>query len=215
MRIRPIYSCTAYFGCSMTNQDNIVIILESHFQEHGWPLDVNRDKLYTRYRVESDDKDPSRFVVEIERHRAVLGDTYTRGLPMNAFETYFLRYSVDPETMSVKALPERLGDLQINVYGLAESDISESVGLSIEPEDGLYRVSDNVSNQQKLVSNLDEFKEFAISLAEPLADYYYESLSDRGGIDTDLQWKMFEEYSKALEAELLEQAVRLWGERDD
>lgn len=193
----------------------VIEILESHFQEHGWPLDVNRDKLYTRYRVESDDKDPSRFIVEIERHRAVLGDTYTRGLPMNAFETYFLRYSVDPETMSVKALPERLGDVEIDINGLAESEIFQSVCLEIESVESLYRVRDGVSNMEMLVSSLAETKEFAISLAEPLADYFYERLLDHGTIEEELQERLFKEYQNALEAELLAQAVRLWDERDD
>lgn len=199
----------------MASRDNVVEILESHFQEHGWPTDVDRAKLYARYRVVSEDKDPRRFIVEIERHRAALGDTYTRGLPMNAFETYFLQYLVDPEGMNVETLPERKGDLQINFYGLAESDMSEFVSLSIEPEDGLYRVSENVSNQQKLVSNLDELKEFAISLAEPHADYFYERLLDRGEMNEDSQCKIFEEYRKAIESELLEKVVGLWGKRDD
>ncbi|WP_284446903.1 hypothetical protein [Fluviibacter phosphoraccumulans] len=199
----------------MTNREDIVKILESHFQEHGWPLDVGREKLYDRYRVVSDEADTTRRIVEIERHRPILGDTYTRGLPMNAFETYFLRYSVDPETMSVKALPERLGDVEIDINGLAESEIFQSVCLEIESVESLYRVRDGVSNMEMLVSSLAETKEFAISLAEPLADYFYERLLDHGTIEEELQERLFKEYQNALEAELLEQAVRLWGERDD
>ena len=54
-------------------EKTVIEILESHFQEHGWPTDVDRAEFYARYRVVSDDKDPRRFIVEIERHRAVLG----------------------------------------------------------------------------------------------------------------------------------------------
>lgn len=76
----------------MTQQGEVIRILESHFDKEGWPVDVDRSKLHDRCRITSDAAFPESAVVEIERHRAILGDTYIRGQRMRAFETYYMRY---------------------------------------------------------------------------------------------------------------------------
>lgn len=67
----------------------------------GWPLNVNRSKLSERSSIVANDAATAPVIVEIERHRPILGMTYTKGLGMDAFETYFMRYAVDVSDNSV------------------------------------------------------------------------------------------------------------------
>ena len=82
-------------------KSNLFETLKNHFNSTGWPLDLNEQKLDQRSRISSCLTENDCPIVEIEKHRAILGDCYIKGLPMNAYKTYFMRYSINPSTLVV------------------------------------------------------------------------------------------------------------------
>lgn len=77
----------------MTDKNMALTILIDHFDEVGWPLDVYEEKFNKRASVVSTNDSENSMIVEIERHRPILGMTYTKGLGMEAFEEYFMQYA--------------------------------------------------------------------------------------------------------------------------
>ena len=132
----------------LVGQDEAVKILESSFDAQGWPIDLNSDKLRKRYRITSDSELPGDWIVEIERHRSILGVTYNRGLPMSAFETYKVRYAVNVAEMTVRELSEKTEGVEVNVFQLVNAALSSEVFYpSIAPTMNGYIVLESVSKE--------------------------------------------------------------------
>lgn len=86
-------------------QEKLIAFLEAG---KGEPLGVTADKFHRRGGTFDEHPDcPGTFLCEIERHRALPGSTYTKGLPMSAFETYIQRLQFDPIGETLEELPER------------------------------------------------------------------------------------------------------------
>jgi hypothetical protein len=184
-------------------------ILENHFDETGWPVDVTRKKLMDRYRI-TDNKDKNAVTIEIERHRAVLGETYIPGAPMSAYQTYWMRYDVNVQTGEVDYLDEEEGKITANIPDLVDSHLSNDYfWLSIEPEDdtpGIYRISELVMKEAVLVSDCKEAESFVLSLCPRMVEYFKDHLGDY-----DADQFTVERYAKLYEIELCNQ---IWQKLD-
>lgn len=85
-------------------QKKLIAFLEVGKGEH---LGVTADKFHGRGGTFDEHPDcPGTFLCKIERHRALGGGTYTKGLPMSAFETYIQRLVFDPIAETLDELPE-------------------------------------------------------------------------------------------------------------
>ncbi|WP_404360444.1 hypothetical protein [Methylotuvimicrobium sp. KM1] len=180
-------------------------ILENHFNKIGWPVDVTPKKLMDRYRI-TENEDKNCVTVEIERHRAVLGDTYIPGVPMSAYQTYWMQYNVNLQTGEVDDLGEQDGDIAINISGLVDSHLSfDYFWLSIEPEEdtpGIYRISESVMGESKLVSDYKEMESFVLSFCPGMVEYFKDRLGDE-----DIDLRIIERYVELYEIELREQIL--------
>lgn len=90
--------------------------LIDYFDKNGWPVGVNEEKLNDRYSISDELYKVGWEVIEIERHRAIMGTTYHKGMPMNAYQTFWMRYAVQAKSEEVEELPERSG--KINIYNI-------------------------------------------------------------------------------------------------
>lgn len=193
-------------------------LLVAWFNEaSSWPLYVNEQKLRNRASVVRDSKFPDIEIVRIERHRPILGAQYTRGMPMDAYTTYYMRFAVKNDGQ-VDQLEDEVGESEVDVASLAESATNfENLSLSINRiSSGRYRISESVLNQRAEVATIEEALSFGSEIAEQISDYMYYRLSMEGTeLFSDGQ---LIELSKSLELAImarLEELIRdLWQERD-
>lgn len=204
----------------MVDKNSAIPILVDHFNETDWPLHVNGHKLIDRASVVLTDESADSVVVEIERHRPILGTAYTKGLGMEAFEEYFMRYAVNLSSRSVSEMTERHGHCQIDAYGIVESDLSiDTFDLRIEPmADGHYSLRESVSRKEAVVSSREEAETFVLSLGDAFIEYFSEIL-DRElingvGLKSSIREDLLSTYKQAMDEALVTKAGDIWRWRD-
>lgn len=203
----------------MRNKQQAIERLIHWFEQTGWPLDVNEQKLRMRASVGRDSNYPGCDIVQIERHRPILGTHYTKGHAMDAFSTYYMRYAVhDDDGGIIKELKEEIVESEIDAWGLVEMNTSrEYVGLEIRRlGSGSYRVSDTVSNDSLDVGNLEEAISFGNEIADSIIDHlgYINSLEEPDS-SVRTAYRLKEDEIAALIKAKLEEKIRgLWRVRD-
>ena len=198
----------------MNNSYSIIDTLVNHFETNGWPLDLNYEKLMARWSASTDKSEPDCKIVEILRHRSILGGFYRKGLPMATYETYFMRYAINLSTGQVKELPEQSIDCEINFGGLvAEYFNNGIIELKIDQVDEIhYRVSNGVSKEEIIVKNIEEAKQFILNITDPMVNYFN---SDRlNSIEDSLKAEYSSEYEKHLKEALVNKIEELWINKD-
>ena len=198
--------------------DAAISFLAAYFENTSWPDGLNREKLHMRAGVvfESGSTLP---IIEIERHRSVLGDQYIGGCPMSAFLTYFMRYKVDMANNAVSQLPERNADIRLDVSGLVKQHLSaDSFCLLIEETDGgQYQITESVSHQTAEISTEQGAVDFALTFEDAFADYFDEdlqrTLADCELLDDRSRKGLASEYRKALVDELAKHGRDAWRNR--
>lgn len=190
--------------------------MKVYFDQHGWPLDVGYDKLIDRVSLSPATYGSGWTVIEIERHRAILGATYTQGAGMNAFQTYWMRYALNPVTGEVKELAEETGPLNIDVPALVEEDLGNDFGLEIGPLDnGKYEIYDSICNRKKEVSNVEEVITVALAEMQGWSNSFKESLQREESIAGEKIDQLVSEYEEAFREQVTEKARRAWEEREE
>lgn len=204
----------------MTDRNMALAILIDHFDEAGWPLNVDRQKFNKCASAASTDDLSDSVIVEIERHRPMLGTAYVKGSGMEAFETYFMRYAVDVSNRAVSELTERHGRYHFDVDGIVETHLSfDYFYLSIESDEkNCYLVRESVCGEKAIVSSREETVAFVLSLGEPIEEQFSETV-DRELGDHENQESVKEDllstYKQTLNAALLTKAEDLWEKRED
>lgn len=190
--------------------------MKVYFDQHGWPLDVGYDKLIDRVSLSPATYGSGWTVIEIERHQAALGATYTQGAGMNAFQTYWMRYALNPVTGEVKELAEETGPLNIDVPALVEEDLGNDFGLEIGPLDnGKYEIYDSVCNRKKEVSNVEEVITVALAEMQGWSNFFKESLQREESIAGEKIDQLVSEYEEAFREQVTEKARQVWKERKE
>lgn len=177
-------------------RDEAIQQMKVYFDQHGWPLHVDYNKLIDRASLSPETYEPGWTVVKIERHRPTLGATYTKGLPMSAFQTYWMQYALNPVTGEVIELAEEAGPLDIDVSGLVDQELRDCFGLEIEPiGDGKYQVYDNVGKRTQEVSNVEETIDFALANMQGWSDSFKEELLPTvEGVSSEQMSQLVSEY---------------------
>jgi hypothetical protein len=202
----------------MTDKDLALTILMDHFEKVGWPMHVNMQKLKDRAKVLPAEDIEGAQIVEIERHKPVLGMAYRKGIGMDAFEEYFMRYAVDVPNRSATELPERHGSYQFDAHGIVDTQLSSDYfSLSIESDDNdSYLIREAVCKDEVVVSSRDEAVEFVLSLGEPIEEQFSDSVDlELGESLESVREGLLSSHRQALNEALLAKAERLWEERDN
>lgn len=190
--------------------------MKVYFDQHGWPLDVGYDKLIDRVSLSPATYGSGWTVIEIERHQAALGATYTKGLPMSAYRIYYMKYALNPVTGEVKELAEETGPLNIDVPALVEENLGNDFGLEIEPlENGTYQVDDNMSKERQMVSSEKDTIDFALEQTQNWSNFFKESLQREESIAGEKIDQLVSEYEEAFREQVTEKAQQAWEERDE
>ncbi len=202
----------------MQNHHETIERLTNWLEQHGWPQDVDKMKLLTRASIVRDESYPGCDIVRIERHRPILGTHYTKGLPMTAFDTYYMRYAVHDDGLRIDKLEDQVVECTVDVEGLADSLTGfETLDLQIERLGaGQYRIVDSVGKDAADVSNLDEAITFGDEIAEGFSDYIYETFAlEEEGKFSQTELDELTIATVAAVRENVEFIIReLWRERD-
>lgn len=180
-------------------------------------MDVDHKKLIERYSIVDAENDNIK-IVAIERHRPIAGISYSKGLPMSAYETYQMRYSVNNLTKAVTELDESVQDYQIDIAGIVSEDLSfESFDLKINPtDDDHYEISEYVSNSSKIINSIEEAYEFAGEVTSQFADVFYVAKLDTiEYLDANDKLKYLSKYKEELKDQLRENVEKAWKTKDD
>jgi hypothetical protein len=200
----------------MNISNDIFAILTNHFDTRGWPEHVNLNKLDERLSVEKSG-DGETYVASIERHRGVLGATYSKGVGMFAFQTYFMQYEVNMATKEVKELPIRYLPVEphdIDVDALVQEAIGwERLHLQISSLDnGKFLIQESVLNDEAVVDSLDGAIDFARTLSDGFEDYFDMQLDMElsEGYSPEQIRGIRAEYARLLDDALAEKASEAW-----
>lgn len=123
----------------------------------GIELGITRKKYLERGELRPSEDVPGKFILSVERHRAILGDTYQEGLPMASFETYTQELIFDPAVPSLTRMNEIHLDYTIDVHALASEHMTDYTP-TVEMSHGasLRKIKLSVINWDMTTSSLTE-----------------------------------------------------------
>lgn len=127
--------------------------------EKGEPLGLSLEKVSNRgYSIEESETEPGKHVFSIERHRSVAGCTYTRGLPMAAYQAYLQTLVFDPKSNQIHEGDEIHLGYEIDAYSMAREqmfDCNPDVEI-VDSSAGLRRVSESCFNWDFEAASLEK-----------------------------------------------------------
>jgi len=193
-------------------------LLVAFFEKNGWPMDIDSEKLWKRSSLSKEPYKPGWVVVEIERHRGILGESYVRGLPMNSYQIYWIRYAINIKSGFVKNLPERKGELYIDIEDLVSQEVSEQIDFEINPLKGKkYQIYDTIGKGERIISTIEEAKSFALDIVEGWNDLFVEFKI--APYDLDLTKEQIEiiirQYKESLDIKIIKLVESRWKDRDE
>jgi len=195
---------------------DVLEVLESHFEKNGWPLNLNQKKLRSRHRITVNEAFPACYVVEVERHRPILGTAYSQGLPMSAYETYQMRYAVNFSDATVRELSEIVEGVEFDFSRLVGETLDhERFFPCIEVSENGYVVLDKISMRSGVATSLQDVKVFMLSFVERNVDYYSARLEDLESLSSERREEINKRLRNALEKAVFHEACELWNSRDD
>jgi len=197
------------------NESEIIKKLTVYFDSNGWPYDLDHNKLMTRYSVSLDESEPGFAIVKIERHRAICGTTYKKGVPMSAMETYWMRYAIDLSNSEVKELNEISEKITIDIQGFVLEQLdTDGFELYIEPVDEKhYRIIDFVCGVKKIITTFDDAKVFVLGFVDGFVEHFEFHL-DLHPIEDSQKFKYITDYKITLEEALDEKVKELWDQKE-
>jgi hypothetical protein len=202
---------------SNTKWSDLLELLIKKFEDTGWPLDLNYAKLIQRSNLSEDVDENGWSIIEIERHRSILGAEYLKGLPMDAYQTYYMQYAINGKTGDVKELPEKNGSIHVNVSRLASHHIHSDFEVRIEAidedaEESTYFLITDSDSKQKQIAKYHEAEDFLLSFSKANVDYFTEQLS-YFELDDVKKQKYISDYEACIRSKLLTLAEEVWENR--
>lgn len=100
--------------------DSLLDFLESGGGEF---LGLTKDKVLDRGEIVDDPQRPNLLVIDVERHRAIGGTRYRKGLSMAAFETYNQRVAWNAAAKTLEEIGSYFVDRSFNLFGMASEEM--------------------------------------------------------------------------------------------
>lgn len=186
-----------------------------HVESRGGHFDdsITPWKIRDRGQVVQDPDHPGRAIVEVERHRAILGDVYHRGQPMDVMRTYYPRYGYDPATGEWEPLGEaRKPEIEVKFRRAAE--IVDDTSFTFEDlGGGQYRCRETMTGEERTVESKSDMEQMARDIVNGF-DYSYldDELSDAL---SPAELNDFKVKLRQAEQELVTRKAReAWEDRD-
>ncbi|WKJ90209.1 hypothetical protein QZJ86_19690 [Methylomonas montana] len=135
---------------------------------------------------------------------------------MNAYQTYWMRYSVNELTYEVIDLGEQSGPCSVDIAELVEKHLDyESFSLSIEPiDDGCYLIQEYVYNLKREITSVDGICDCIFEIIPGFVDYFRMLIDLQDYFDQIEKDNLISDYQLQLRNQLIEKANRLWEDRE-
>lgn len=159
----------------MTNEEKSKAFsaLVEHLESVGEYCCLTAEKVCRRGTIVDDPNYPDVLVVDVERHRAIAGTTYTKGLPMSAFETYLQRITWNPATKEISEVGETPLRRTIDYLALAHEHLFHA-GPQVTLKEGCKRKRIvSISGGGKLIET-GSLKKAIEAVREHYSSLYYE-----------------------------------------
>ena len=149
------------------NDKEVLGVLYRFIDAGGGQADqITPKKFRERVEIIEDPERPDEIVFTLERHEAVLGESYLHGEPMHCFRTYWPKYAFDPQNPGL----QRIGDAKPSVLDIDYDSAAEHslyMEFTLEPlSDGKWRYRESWSEQEGAVANVDELAKVAVEMAD-------------------------------------------------
>jgi len=220
-RGQPVFKTFLFSIISSTRVSEMTLTeaittLEAYFDKNGWSYDMNAKKLWERSSLSSETHKAGWDIVEIERHRGVLGASYTKGFPLSAMQTYWQRYAIHIADGSVEELSEKTGLINVDISSLVDEGLGfESFDLKINPlQNGKYLISESISSQESEILTAEEAKVFALGVVEGWNDYFNERLSEIENLTKEDMDRLLRAHKKCLEEGVINKVVEVWDSKE-
>jgi hypothetical protein len=181
--------------------------------------DLNPDKIRNRTSLAEEQNRLGWLIVEIERHRAALGTHYIPGAPMDAMQTYWNRFAVHETLNEFEELPDRIGKVSYDLSGVVSQQLEYGFDIEIDPlEKGQYRIYNNVSKQEGVVSNINEAKDFSLKSIDinTWSEYFKDTMeTELENLSEYEQENLLNEYINTLKDQITEIVDDRWEDRDE
>lgn len=204
----------------MNYNRGIIEKLIDHFERNGWPSDLDANKVRSRATESNNDELPGFSVVKIERHRGILGSQYTKGLPMSAYETYYMCYAVHLSTLEVREQSEEIGNSYIDLSEkISEDTDSEQFSLRVRALDEIsFEISEDVYHEKAMIKSLDEAEKFCETFLNRFVDFFKENLEINCGdkiiVSNHANEELVDQYRIQMKFELKKKAEQAWDNRE-
>lgn len=149
------------------NRDETITELCQFLEEQGGEVEeITSKKLWDRAEIIEDPDLPHCIVFTLERHRGIMGASYTRGHGMTAFVTYWPVYAFDRQTRTLDEINgTRPDEVHIDYDSFAEEDCDLSFDLS-PTSDGKWQYHEFCYSEDGIVSSQKELEEAASDIIE-------------------------------------------------
>lgn len=173
-------------------------------------FDLTVDKIRDRGRLIDYPDHPDWIAFEVERHQAVLGDTYTPGRLMDIPMFYWPCYAFDPEKAELHEIDKRRPDeISLQSTSILTRDLDMSFNVArIGPRQ--YRYEEMMTNSEGVVSSLDELIKKAREMADELCLDSYEIELGEYVISAENAESVMREIREALREYVAERAQGAW-----
>ena len=194
---------------SLVSSSNALARAAEAFRDTEWESfeGFTLDKVLARATVVS--YEGGRLVFEVERHRSVLGGSYSPGRRMSAFETYWPRFAYDVETGALEELEsERESEIEVDGVGLA-LEWAEDYSFDFQRDDDARCIAKEMSSGiEASVESEEDVAAFASGILS--ADVIEALLRNTGEVKGHDIKKVAGEISEELNAELKRMALDEW-----
>ena len=152
------------------NRDETITELCQFLEEQGGEVEeITSKKLWDRAEIIEDPDLPHCIVFTLERHRGIMGASYTRGHGMTAFVTYWPVYAFDRQTRTLDEINgTRPDEVHIDYDSFDEEDCDLSFDLS-PTSDGKWQYHEFCYSEDGIVSSQKELEEAASDMIDGLS----------------------------------------------
>jgi len=177
---------------------------KSYVSAGGGDFGLSLEKIGNRgYLVKESNSDPRKCIISIERHRAIAGCSYRRGLPMAAFETYLQTFVFDCDTELIQEGEEVHLEYTIDMAALAEEHMFDwrHHVVIVDPRTGMRRVNESCTSWSFETDSLQDARD---RIDDHIRSLYYDYIFENIGMSDDER----DEYTRRLEDACAELALR-------
>lgn len=202
-------------------QTSAITRLIKYFDDGNcWPLHLNEQKIRERGQIVQDDEFLDSEIVLIKRHRPILGCSYRRGLPMSAFQTYFMRFRIRNDGKEVTELSEKPISVEADPGSMVDDYINRgTIDFHVEQTaNDQYKIHESVSNSKAIVACLEDAIDFGREIAEQHLDFIYGQLkmeADDLNMSAQETDELYRGLTKSIIAAIDEFVAHAWQLHDE